>query len=126
MEEMWAVLAQFGFIAEDHNDRFLVVELGEFPGCGTLSLVHLSVGEHPQHGHTKATNTFNFYAGEGEVILGAEQKRVPFSRGTQVSVPAGELHGFSVREKGGFLVSQTSPVTNPVTGERDVFYPDEP
>lgn len=123
MKEIFEALEPWGFVAEDDRDRFPVIELGTFGETGAWSLVALSQGSHPQHGHAAANNVFFFFAGEGYVILGEKMEKIFFSRGTRMEVPAGTLHGFEVEQAGGFLVWQSTPITDPATGGRDVFYP---
>ncbi len=104
-------------------DEFPVIDLGPFEGTTeTFSLVYLKIGNHPQHFHEGTDARFLFHSGEGVVILGEEKQRTPFQPGTIVEVPRGLLHGFEVVKHGIFLVQQSKPITDSVTGKTDVQF----
>ncbi len=111
-------------------EGFSVIQLGPFnkrseDDVAAASIVLLEVGgEHPQHKHEKSYATFHFLCGKGHVILGDDQKRVPYTAGTIMDVPRGMLHGFAPEESGVMLSTQKGEPIIAESGETDIEYVD--
>jgi quercetin dioxygenase-like cupin family protein len=111
-------------------EGFAVIQLGPFnkrseADVSAASLVLLEVGgEHPQHKHEKSDATFHFVNGSGNVILGENQERVPYSSGTILDVPRGMLHGFEPKVSGVMLAIQKGKPIIGEHGDMDIEYVD--
>ena len=111
-------------------EGFAVIELGPFDktenNISTALLILLEVGgEHPQHKHAKSDATFHFVNGEGDVILGEDEKRITYTAGTIIEVPRGVLHGFEARENGVMLATQKGEPVIAKDGTMDIEYLDQ-
>jgi quercetin dioxygenase-like cupin family protein len=110
-------------------EGFATIQLGHFQSnednVTGASLVKLeSGGEHPQHLHNDSENTFYFIEGNGNVILGEEQEKVPYSPGTVIKALRGVLHGFQPFDDGLMLaLHKGGPIIRP-DGTMDIHYID--
>jgi len=129
-EKFAPFLAQRSIAIKTPCEGFAVIQLGPFKGSeldiAAASIVLLEVGgEHPQHKHEKSDATFHFVCGKGNVILGENQERVPYTKGTIIEVPRGTLHGFEPEESGVMLATQKGEPIISEHGIMDIEYTDK-
>ncbi len=62
--------------------------------------------------------------GRGNVVLGENQERIPYSAGTILEVRRGTLHGFEPLENGVMLATQKGEPIIGENGEMDIEYVD--
>jgi quercetin dioxygenase-like cupin family protein len=129
LEDFLSHLAPLAVSIETPCEGFAVIQFGGFKGgeghIKAASLVLLKAGgEHPQHKHDKSDATFHFVSGEGNVVLGPDQKKVPYEAGTVIEVPRGMLHGFEAHEDGLMLATQKGESIIAADGTMDIEYVD--
>jgi quercetin dioxygenase-like cupin family protein len=129
LEEFIPFLAPRAKAIETSCEGFATIQMGSFENneygiSGMSQVVIKAGGEHPQHRHDDSENTFLFIHGNGYVILGESQEKIPYSPGTVIKAPCGVLHGFQALEDSLMVALHKGGPILRADGSMDIHYTD--
>ena len=99
------------------NETVKLFRLGIFGNQTTWELVGFTTGLYRPHIHDNTGSLFRFVYGKGFILI--ENKKIPYSSGTTISVVAGQSHGFEIQEPTLVLSIQDRAILDTKTGVID-------